>query len=78
VLLLSLCGASSYLLVISNVVPKIWARTNSAMAMDCREGFAAGAGGSDRGGGRVVVVMVEVVELWVDGFATGSRIGAVF
>lgn len=53
---LSLC-VLPHLLVISNVVPKIWARTNSAIVVDAREGFATGAGGSVCGG-----VALEVVE----------------
>jgi len=39
-----------HLLVISNVVPKIWARTNSAMVEDARGDAAYGAGGSVCGG----------------------------
>jgi hypothetical protein len=42
---LSECGVSPHLLVISNVVPKIWARTNSAMVMCGSGGSATGASG---------------------------------
>jgi hypothetical protein len=44
--------------VISNVVPKIWARTNSAMVDWMREGTATGAGRSAYGGAVVVVVLL--------------------
>jgi hypothetical protein len=51
------CGVLPHLLVISNVVPKIWARTNSAMVDCVYDDSATGAGGSGYGeGGWVVVV----------------------
>jgi hypothetical protein len=40
--------------VISNVVPKIWARTNSAIVMRRCDGSATGADGRSYGGGVVV------------------------
>jgi hypothetical protein len=43
---LSQCGVLPHLLVISNVVPKIWARTNSAMVRGGYGGYATGAGWS--------------------------------
>jgi len=49
----------SHLLVISKVVPKIWARTNSAMVDCIRDGSATVRGWGICGGG-LVVVEVEV------------------
>jgi hypothetical protein len=49
-----------YLLVISNVVPKICARTNSAMVMCGVADAASGACGSVCGGQVLVLVRVEV------------------
>jgi hypothetical protein len=57
VLLPSQCGVCfAHLLVISNVVPKIWARTNSAMVMCGRGDPATGAGRSVYGGEVVVLL----------------------
>ena len=43
-------GVLPHLLVISNVVPKIWARTNSAMVKSGCNVAVAGASGSKDGG----------------------------
>jgi hypothetical protein len=54
--------------VISNVVPKIWARTNSAMVMCVGEDVATGASGSVYRG-EVVVVLLALGESRVNRFA---------
>jgi hypothetical protein len=75
---LSECGVSAHLLVISNVVPKIWARTNSAMVKGGSGGSAAGASGSGYRGGWVVL-LVQCRESRVNRFAQwASQTGHVY
>jgi hypothetical protein len=51
------CGVCPHLLVISKVVPKIWARTNSAMMIV--GGYDAATGAKNGLGRKLGVVVVE-------------------